>query len=205
MSGDTGRSRPRILVSDATPLSLLGMIDALDWLFVPGCDVWLTDMVMEEVVRPPPAGGDLRRAARGAIKDWMERNRDRITRVETDEGRRYAREMELWRRAGEPPDMMPNWADRGEASLLSMVRSTKDSLSPDEAIIALVDERDARDVMRGVRGNIDMMGTQTFVRWMLEDFGILEAEHAWTAIMIASGGKADPGEEEDPVHIRKGP
>jgi hypothetical protein len=199
---DTDVRRPKILVSDATPLSLLGVIDALDWLFVPGCEVWLTDMVLEEVLRPPPDGGDLRRAARASIDDWLQRNRFRIKRVETSEGRRYEREMELWRRAGSPVDLMPNWADRGEASLLSMVRSIRNLLGPDESIIALVDERDARDVMRGIRANIDMMGTQTFVRWMLEDYGIEAAANAWTAIMIATDHKADPGEADDPVYVR---
>lgn len=29
--------------------------------------------------------------------------------------------------------------------------------------------------MRGVRGNINMMGTQTFIQWMEQDFGIAPA------------------------------
>lgn len=192
-------------MSDATPLSLLGAIDALDWLFIPGCEVWLTDMVMEEAVRTPPEGSDLRKASREAIQGWFERNRYRIKRLETAEGRRYEREMQLWQRAGSPPDLMPDWSDRGEASLLSSVRGAKKLLGPGEAIVALVDDRDARDAMRGVRGNINMMGTQTFIQWMEQDFGIAPAADAWTAILVATNGKADPGEEEDPVYIRSGP
>lgn len=31
---------PKFLIMDNTPLSLLGAIEALDWFFEPGCDVW---------------------------------------------------------------------------------------------------------------------------------------------------------------------
>ncbi len=38
---DADERRPRLLIPDNTPLSLLAMIgaDALDWLFVPGAEV----------------------------------------------------------------------------------------------------------------------------------------------------------------------
>ena len=42
-----GMATPRILIPDNTPLSLLAMAGpkALDWLFAPGAEVWVTDMV----------------------------------------------------------------------------------------------------------------------------------------------------------------
>ena len=45
--GDDIARRSRILIPDTTPLSLLALIgsDALDWLFVPNADVWISDMV----------------------------------------------------------------------------------------------------------------------------------------------------------------
>ncbi len=85
------------------------------------------------------------------------------------------------------------------------MRGAKGLLGPGETILALVDDRDARDAMRGIRGNVDMMGTQTFIRWLEEDFGVAPAANAWTAILVATGGRADPGEEEDPVYVRGGP
>ncbi|WP_275552336.1 hypothetical protein [Microvirga brassicacearum] len=40
-----------------------------------------------------------------------------------------------------------------------------------------------------------MMGTQTFVRWMADDYAIAAAETAWQAILMATNDTADPGEE----------
>lgn len=71
----------------------------------------------------------------------------------------------------------------------SIVRGAKKLLGPGEAIVALVDDRDARDAMRGVRGNINMMGTQSFIQWMEQDFGIAPAADAWTAILVATTGR----------------
>ena len=113
--------------------------------------------------------------------------------------------MELWQLAGSPPHLKPVWADRGEASMLGVIKGAKRLLAADEAVIAIVDDRDARDAMRAIRANIDLMGTQTFIRWIDEDFGIPEARHAWNAIQIAMNDTADPGEEDDPVYIRTGP
>jgi len=50
-----GMRKARILVPDNTPLSLLAMIgkQALDWLFTPGAEVWVTDMVREQALREP--------------------------------------------------------------------------------------------------------------------------------------------------------
>lgn len=50
--------KPRILIADNTPLSVLSLLgpEGLDWLFVPGADVWVTDMVKEEAVRAPDPG-----------------------------------------------------------------------------------------------------------------------------------------------------
>ena len=63
---------PKFLIMDNTPLSLLGAIDALDWFFEPGCDVWITDLVLEEATREPGEGRDQRRATRNYIANWIE-------------------------------------------------------------------------------------------------------------------------------------
>jgi len=57
----------RFLIMDSTPLSLLGCIGALDWLFLPGCPVMITDMVVAEILRDPGDAKDQRRAARASI------------------------------------------------------------------------------------------------------------------------------------------
>jgi len=102
--------------------------------------------------------------------------------------------MELWGLAGSPDRLRPTWKDRGEASLLQGVQTIKAALQSGEAIVVLVDDRDARDAIRAVRADINMMGTQTFIEWLLEDFGIAQAETAWTSILMATGDTADPGD-----------
>ncbi|NDV86648.1 hypothetical protein GTW51_08035 [Aurantimonas aggregata] len=189
---------------DNTPLSLLGCIEALDWLFEPGCPVTITDMVVAEAIRDPGDAKDQRRGTRAYISGWLQENRARLTILDTAEGARYHREMHLWERAGRPGDLRPSWRDRGERSLLSAVQVLKQALQLDEEIIVIVDDRDARDAVRAVRADLTMMGTRTFIRWMDEDFGVSGADTAWQAIRLATDDTADAGEDADPVFVRSG-
>ena len=197
--------KPRFLILDNTPLSLLGCIEALDWLFTPGCPVTITDMVAAEATRDPGDDRDRRKSARAYIARWLETNRDRITLLATTEGERYRREMLLWERAGKPDDLRPSWSHRGERSLLSAVQDLKHALLLDEEIIVIADDRDARDAVRAIRADLTLMGTRTFIRWMHEDFGVPGADTAWQAIRRATAETADEGEDEDPVFVRNGP
>lgn len=197
--------KPRFLILDNTPLSLLGCIDALDWLFRPGCPVTITDMVAAEATRDPGDNRDQRRGTRAYINNWLEKNRDRVTILVTTEGERYRREMLLWERAGKPDDLRPSWTDRGERSLLSAVQDLKRALLLDEEIIVIVDDRDARDAVRAIRADLTLMGTRTFIRWMDEDFDVPGADTAWQAIRMAMADTADEGENEDPVFVRNSP
>ncbi len=200
-SGD--ERTPRLLIPDTTPLALLGAIEALDWLFVPGCPVWVTDMVLEEATRDPGAGKDRRRYVRKLIAGWVQQNRHRIEVLITPEGEAYRRAVELWQLAGNPPALEPVRSDLGERSVLSTIRSARAILARNETVLALVDDRDARAALRAIRSDIDLMGTRTFISWLAQDFGVAEAETAWPAIQIAFGSRADPGEEDDPVYIRR--
>lgn len=87
----------RILIADNTPLSVFSLLgsDALDWLFVPSAQVWITDMVKEEAVRDPDAGSDQRFEQRRELVSWFERNVDRIHIQATQEGGSTGRP---WRR-----------------------------------------------------------------------------------------------------------
>ena len=192
----------RFLIMDSTPLSLLGCIGALDWLFLPGCPVMITDMVVAEVLRDPGDDKDQRRAARASIRDWLDRNDSRLTILTTEEGSRYQREMELWELAAKPERLKPTWSDRGERSLLSAVQDLRQALSQGEEIVVIVDDRNARDAVRAVRADLTMMGTRTFIRWMDEDFGAPGADTAWHAIRIATASRADEGDLNDPVFVR---
>ena len=103
-----GMRRARILIPDNTPLSLLAMIgpQALDWLFVPGAEVWVTDMVKEEALRDPDQGDDQREQHRNDIANWFIRNERRIHVQPTDEGEEYRKAMSAWRRVpGMPSEL----------------------------------------------------------------------------------------------------
>jgi hypothetical protein len=196
------RRRPRFLIMDNTPLSLLAMIEALDWLFAPGAEVVITDMVVEEATRDPGVDRDPRKASRAYITKWLDANRHRVPILRTAEGERYEREMALWRKAGMPGDLRPDWSDRGERSLLAAIKVLKTALASGEEIIVIADDRDARDAVRAVRADIMLIGTRTFIRWMAEDFGLPGADTAWQTILASTDGRADPGEDVDPAFVR---
>ena len=69
--------KPRFLILDNTPLSLLGCFEALDWLFRPGCPVTITDMVAVEATRGPADDSDRRKSARAYISRWLETKSDK--------------------------------------------------------------------------------------------------------------------------------
>jgi hypothetical protein len=103
--------RSRLLIPDTTPLSLLALIglDALDWLFVPEADVWISDMVKEEAIRDPDPGGDQRLQQRAVLKEWFARNANRIHIKTTREGEEYAKAMQNWQLAGSKAELKPSW------------------------------------------------------------------------------------------------
>ncbi len=210
--------KPGILVADTTPLSLLAEVTGgLDWLFVPGSRVWLPDIIMDEATRDPGDGRDRRMEHRTEIGGWIERNRWRIKRLPTRIGKRYAAEMaaykrsaELWRLAGRPTGLepqRPDWKDLGDMSVWHGVHLASAAVEAGEAVIALADDGEVRDVItargRRLRGAaIDLMGTQTFLEWLVEDFGVQGADTAWETITAARGGKVPTYDKDDPDPVR---
>jgi hypothetical protein len=126
----------------------------------------------------------------------------RIRVVDTQVGRRFSIQLKLWDMAGRPEGMEPDTADLGEASILSQLKTLTAMISEGETVIVLMDERAGRAAVRAMPLNIDLMGTQTFIAWMAEDFGVREAETAWAALEMILGKELDPGESDDPVYIR---
>lgn len=213
------RRTPKILVPDASPLSLLGTIPGgLDWLFVPNCEIWIPDVVVDEVLRDPGATKDSRVAHRAEIVGWYERNKFRIKRLETRIGRQYRAETEgyeralgLWEMAGRPAGFeppAPGWRDRGDESVWIAVKTANDAIDAmGESVIALVDDEEIRAAieLRGRRrrpASIDLMGTRTFIRWMAEDFGVAAAETAWDTIARARKNRIPEHDDADPVYLR---
>jgi hypothetical protein len=209
MTADAGVGRPRpwrLLIPDNTPLSLLGMLgtEALDWLFVPGAEVWVTDMVREEALGDPDPGGDPRAQHRGAITDWFARNKHRIRIQATAEGEEYRKAMETWRLAGTPARLKPSWAGRGEKSILQVLDGVERVVASGDVVLAIIDDGKARAAIRLTQTiDIDVMATETFIEWLHERFHVQKAATAWSAIKMTLAERAPDSPEEDPVHGRE--
>ena len=198
--------RSRILVPDTTPLSLLALIgsDALDWLFVPGAGVWISDMVKEEAIRDPDPGDDRRLQHRAVLKEWFARNANRIHIKTTREGEEYAKAMQNWELAGSKAELKPSWKSRGERSVMQVLEVVKSVLADGEAVVVLVDDNKARIAIQLENEfDIDLMGTESFITWMRDRFKMPNAEHAWAAIRIAAGNNVPDTRDDDPVYVRR--
>ncbi len=193
----------RLIIMDNGPISALSNIDgALDWLFAPGCEVWMTDMVLIEARRPASPEGKRRKGSKANFETWFGRNRFRIKVVETNVGRAYERGMQLWEMAGRPPEMEPATSDLGEASILSKLKAVRRLFAENEAAVVLMDDRDGRAAVKALPMDIDLMGTQTFLTWIAEDFGVKAAETAWITLRKILLDELEPGEADDPIYVR---
>lgn len=158
---------PQILVPDNTPISLLGAIGELDMLFKPTGTIWMTDVVMREVQNPRKSLPHVREVGSG----WIAANRYRIKRVTTRQGQLMEQMERLWIAAGSPEDDRPDFSDFGERTVADAVSNARDIPEEGFGFVAVVDNRDGREILRNVRADIDLMGTRTFIRWIAEDFG----------------------------------
>jgi hypothetical protein len=197
--------RSRILIPDTTPLSLLALIgsDALDWLFIPKADVWISDMVRQEAVRDPDPGDDQRLQHRAVLKQWFARNANRIHIKATREGEEYAKAMENWQLAGSKPQLKPSWKGRGERSVLQVLEVVEGVLQDGEAVVVLVDDNKARIAIQLENEfDIDLMGTESFITWMHDRFKMPNSQNAWAAIRIVAGNNVPETRDDDPIHLR---
>ncbi len=211
VSGDVSRT-PRLIIPDTSPLSLLSMAGraALDYLFVPGVELWITDMIEIEATRDPDPGDDQRSAQRKLLAAWLADNAHRITVMETNAGTEYRKAMTNWTMSGAHPDLKPSWTGRGDYSLVDVLAIAETVVAESETAVMLVDDRRARNALRQTDYvNLDILSTRSFVSMLESEFGVKDASDVWVAIAIAAGvnalGKSripDPI-AEDPVYVRK--
>lgn len=203
---------PRLLIPDTSPISLLSMAgrEALDYLFVPGVDVWITDMVEIEATRAPDADDDQRTEQRRVIAAWFQDNRHRLTVVETAVGRDYAKAMKNWELGGRHADLKPDWTDRGDYSLIDILSVAEKVVEDSQAVVLLVDDRRARAALRQTDNlDLDILSTRAFISMLESEFHVVDASSIWTIIELGAGlnhhGKPRvPGPlAEDPIHVRK--
>ncbi len=194
---------PIFLIMDASPIVMLSAIGRLDWLLEPCGTIWMTDMVMEEVTRDPESGADPRKRWLSYTRSWIEANKFRIRRVETGTYKTYKLALDAWRAQGADPASKPDSHDLGEASIIQTLKSFRGKVQPRQTIIVLMDDTDGRDALRGMRRiNLDVFGTRTFIEALCTHFGIIEAEHAWQAILNVIA-LDEPKDEDDPFLVRR--
>ena len=210
MNYDTYRS-PRLLIPDNSPLSILSMggYEALNFLFAPGVEVWITDMVQMEATREPDPDDDPRHEQRKLLNEWFADNASRIRIMDTESGIEYRNAMTNWIASGRAPETKPRWKGRGEQSLLNILSAAERVVEDNETTVLLVDDKKARAVLRLTEGlNLDIMSTEAFVRMVEQEFGVANATGIWPVIRMAAG-KNEQGKSripdaplEDPIYIR---
>ena len=177
--------------------------EALDWLFALGVEIWITDMVQQEAIRDPDTGGDQRINQRTTLQTWFTANEGRINIVTTSEGVEYNKNMELWNVAGRPENLKPSWKGRGECSIFQVLEAIDGTLEPTECVIAIVDDRKARNAIRIMQNaGVGLMGTHTFLNFLQARLNIPKIDTAWQIIAIAADGKVPVDLDDDPVYIR---
>jgi len=202
--------RPKILIPDTTPLSLLGFAGGLDLIFAPGAEVWVTDVVKEEVLRDPGEDKDQRKQHRADIAAWLRKNEQegRIQVMPTDEGQEYEADMaayrnaiELWNLAGRPKGRRPSRParrNRGDRRILSTVRLANSLVASGECVVVLADDHGLRNAVEATLrpergGSVNLVGTPSLIRLVHETLGIQEAATAWWIIERFT---------TDPVYLR---
>lgn len=204
--------KPRLLIPDNSPLSLLAMggPGVLDYLFAPGVEVWVTDMVQMEATHDPDEWDAQRREFRADIAAWFERNRNRIKIQKTQAGDEYRKAMINWAASGKIPETKPSWKGRGESSIINVLEAVEKTTADNEKVVVLVDDRKARGAIRVTEGlNIDIMSTEAFLRDVERFHGVENATDAWIVIAVAAGynengvSKVPEKPKEDPILVRK--
>jgi hypothetical protein len=204
---DMSVNNPRILISDTSPISLLGLYgpEALDWFFVLDAEVWITDMVRYELIREPDDGSDRRVEHRRVLADWFIANQYRIHVQVTAEGLGYEREMRNWIRGGSVIDDKPLWRDRGEISIRQTLDVVRHTIENDESVFILCDDGAARALIseavqnHGLRATL--MGTQSFLALLEQEYGVQNSLDTWKVIQIAANNKAPRRPNPDPLYF----
>ena len=92
----------RTLIAEISPLKRLAAAgeSALGRLFENATELWIADLVEDEIMRSE-AGTD-------TLREWFEKNRERIRIQESDDGVEYRKALTAWRRVPEtPPELCP--------------------------------------------------------------------------------------------------
>lgn len=175
-------AKPILLIPDNGPLGALAINgqDALDCLFALGAPVHITDMVIEEATRNQSLWWNK------DIREWLERNRNRYVRVETQTGREYLAAKNLWERAGCPPDLEPKTSDKGDRSIQDAVEAYDGRIGPTETLMALVDDKKLRRRLTTAEVNVEILTTRALFKMIEENLHAGDAEAMWRMVKMAN-------------------
>jgi len=191
-------AKPIILIPDNGPLGALAINgqDKLDCLFALGAPVHITDMVIEEATRNQSLWWNK------DIREWLERNRGRYTRVETQTGREYLAAQELWDRAGRPPGLEPKTSDKGDRSIQDAVEAYEGRIGPDETLVALVDDKKLRRRLSNAEVNVELVTTRALFKIIDEDLHAGDAEAMWRMVKNANPTMANADRKDVVRNVR---
>ena len=152
--------------------------DALDWLFLPGAEVVVTDMVRNELLRDRPTGEeDYHPKQRSLLAHWFSANGQRLTILVSEAGEEYAADMAAWERAGHPAGLMPelDWSDGARLShvlqTLSLLRVSPGKAPHGRKILVVANHSNTRSLVHTkVSDDLALTGTLRF-------FGMVAGEY----------------------------
>ena len=184
----------RILIPETTPLLILAMVGpaALDWLFVPGAEVWVTDLVREKSLQRR-SDDDQRDAGFTELAAWFEQNEQRIHVQTTVEGEKHRQAMQDWRALGSRSERKPKIG--GRPTLLQVLEGPEKFVLDGKPVLNIADDGIARDALKLVaihykHVDINLMTTESFLAMIAENYHVKDAEASWMHVKIACGGEA---------------
>lgn len=153
-------------------------IDALDWLFLPGAQIFVTDAVRHELLRDRVIGeDDYAPQQRPLLALWFERNVARVSVISSEAGDRHRRETEHWERTGHRVDGAPTW-DWSDSPRAASAARALEALLPfgDTRVLVIANHDATRAAIRArASGGVQLTGTMRFFGMIAGEFQIPKA------------------------------
>lgn len=173
------KDRTAILVPDDGALLAMAEYgaDALDWLFLSGAKLFVTDAVRHEVLRDRKAGeDDYAPAQRPLLAHWFEKNAGRIGVIESEQNVAHERDVGRWERGGHAGPA-PSWDWEDEPRAADAVRAVGRIPAKDRERVLIVANHDAtRAAFRDrLSDALALTGTTRFIGMIAGQFRIEKA------------------------------
>jgi hypothetical protein len=173
------KDRTALLVPDDGALLALAEYgaDALDWLFLSGAAVFVTDAVRREIVRDRnPGEDDYAPRQRPLLAHWFGQNAGRIRVLPSRQGAAYDHDMAQWERGGHSgPAPSWDWDDQPRAA--DAVRAAQRIPEEANARVLVVANHDAtRAALHHLLSEtLALTGTTRFIGMIAGTFGVEKA------------------------------